>query len=521
MSNVPDDRAASQAKLIWVASEPERGQCSTLSSSRSLQTVRIANTGQQQGRPHQQQLPGMPKENMGKLRSASAKRSSKNAMPMSTKLKVPSISKSSMPMATDPKLVAGLLRSISDLSLVGEEDDSRLLPALDAWLAGRLPYLTFSRSVDSSDAHGTTLLMVAACFGKVETVRRLISAGADVNHCNSSGRTPLTYAALGADLPRHNLAIIRALLEAGAWRGIGAALETAALLGRSSLVAALAGAGGLQSGHICLVNWPAQRAVHGCECRVLEFSSSTHAYAVTMLSGPLSACDTTAPGTLDPPEPLGKGPPMATVYEGMVKQLRRSLVEGKLMARSDADDLRTHEQMLRGTVAVDEEAADIKMAGRALLVAIPARQLRVALHLLDTERCDPVLAAGANPLDVAAGALAGAPPLLPRAHDGCTMEGVMSIRPGQAVQIIRRPEQWLRGRTGRVREWNPDSGRFVVALLPASKDELTRCRARKDGHSGMRSHLLNIRCLPQDLLKVDERLIGPGVPSDCELISVT
>ena len=191
------------------------------------------------------------------------------------------------------------------------------------------------------------------------------------------------------------------------------------------------------------------------------------------------------------------------------------------MARSDADDLRTHEQMLRGTVAVDEEAADIKMAGRALLVAIPARQLRVALHLLDTERCDPVLAAGANPLDVAAGALAGAPPLLPRAHDGCTMEGVMSIRPGQAVQIIRRPEQWLRGRTGRVREWNPDSGRFVVALLPASKDELTSCRARKDGHSGMRSHLLNIRCLPQDLLKVDERLIGPGVPSDCELISVT
>ena len=64
------------------------------------------------------------------------------------------------------------------MAYVGEVDDGRLLPAIDAWLGGKLPFNQFSRQVDSADRHGTTLLMVAAAFGKVKVVKRLLSAGA-------------------------------------------------------------------------------------------------------------------------------------------------------------------------------------------------------------------------------------------------------------------------------------------------------------------------------------------------------
>lgn len=63
--------------------------------------------------------------------------------------------------------VQSLLHSITDVERIGEADDSRLLPAIDAWLEGRLPFLQFSREVDSADRYGSTLLMVACAFGKV------------------------------------------------------------------------------------------------------------------------------------------------------------------------------------------------------------------------------------------------------------------------------------------------------------------------------------------------------------------
>ena len=105
------------------------------------------------------------------------------------------------------------LRSISHPAWVGEEDDARLLPAVDAWLgfAARS-----SRPVDSCDTHGNTLMMIAALFGKARTVQRLLARGADPDRLNKAGKSAIVYAVMGPDLPKQKLAIVGALLGAGA-----------------------------------------------------------------------------------------------------------------------------------------------------------------------------------------------------------------------------------------------------------------------------------------------------------------
>ena len=60
----------------------------------------------------------------------------------------------------NPRWFAPVLRSMTDLSRLGEADDSHMLPALDSWLGT-------TYSPDVCDSHGSTLLMVASCFGKV------------------------------------------------------------------------------------------------------------------------------------------------------------------------------------------------------------------------------------------------------------------------------------------------------------------------------------------------------------------
>ena len=103
-----------------------------------------------------------------------------------------------------------------------------------------------------------------------------------------------------------------------------------------------------------------------------------------------------------------------------------------------------------------------------------AKQLHCALHHLTTESSTPVLAAGSSPLDVAAGALAGAPAALElssAATEDGERKGSERFAAGSVVRIIARAEQWLRGRCGRVCGWDDATGRCMVTV-PAQPGEL-------------------------------------------------
>lgn len=65
--------------------------------------------------------------------------------------------------------------------------------------------------VDHADAHGNTLLMLAAYHGHADLVRGLARRGADVNRLNERGQSPLAGAVFKAD-PK----VIDVLVEAGA-----------------------------------------------------------------------------------------------------------------------------------------------------------------------------------------------------------------------------------------------------------------------------------------------------------------
>ena len=328
---------------------------------------------------------------------------------------------------------------MTDVHKIGEED-SRLLPALDAWLSNRLPYLQFSRGVDSCDSYGSTLLMVAACFGKVACVRRLLAAGANANHVNRSGRSALVYACLGPDLPKHNTAILEALLKHGASHGLRDALEAAALLGRRPEVRVLVAAGALGRDQVCKIFWPSLPDFHRAVCSVTSFDPDAKSYQVILLS---------------------------------------STESGRLLR-------------------------------------VPAGQLHVELHHL-AESSEPILASGGCPLDVAAGALAGAPaalvPLRRRgaaspALDDCadaasTTSSIVydvsgRFTAGAPVRIAARPEQWLRGRPGRVSSWDATAGRYMVSL-PARRGEMPVF----DADSLRDTHMV-IMILPEHLDAVTE-----------------
>lgn len=87
--------------------------------------------------------------------------------------------------------------------------------------------------VDLTDAHGNTLLMLAAYHGQGNAVTALVERGADVNRLNDRGQSPLAGAVFkGEDT------IVWLLLDAGADVDLGSptARQTASMFGREGLV---------------------------------------------------------------------------------------------------------------------------------------------------------------------------------------------------------------------------------------------------------------------------------------------
>ena len=247
------------------------------------------------------------------------------------------------------------LQSMADPRFVGEENDERILPAVDAWLhfLSTFPTRVNSfRPIDSFDKHGNTLLMIAACFGKVKTVRKLLKAGADVERVSNSRRSALVYACLGPELPKLKLVILRMLLDGGARHGLGLALEISAILGRRSFVRLLIGAGALPTGQLVTLVAPAGREdLDGALARTTGFRGGKYDCQLMFVYAPSKI-----PGN---PSLLQK-------------------IE------------------------------------RPLNLAVLPSQLHVGLHTMGTEECRPIVASRENgplpnPLDVAAALLIGPP----------------------------------------------------------------------------------------------------------------
>jgi len=76
--------------------------------------------------------------------------------------------------------------------------------------------LSGGADVDSRDSDGSTLLMLASHAGNLAMVLALIKAGAEVNACDERGWTPLMKAAYNAELDRGFADVAQALIDAGA-----------------------------------------------------------------------------------------------------------------------------------------------------------------------------------------------------------------------------------------------------------------------------------------------------------------
>lgn len=95
-------------------------------------------------------------------------------------------------------------------------------------------FLDHGLPVDTVDADGNSLLMLAAYHGRPETVRMLVERGAEVDLRNARDQSPVAGALFkGED------AVVRELVAAGADLDAGTptAREAAAMFGRTNLLA--------------------------------------------------------------------------------------------------------------------------------------------------------------------------------------------------------------------------------------------------------------------------------------------
>ncbi|CAN5372283.1 ankyrin repeat domain-containing protein [soil metagenome] len=94
-------------------------------------------------------------------------------------------------------------------------------------------YVDAGVPVDLTDAHGNTLLMLAAYHGRATVVRALTGRGADPDRLNDQGQSPLAGAVFKGEED-----VVRVLLTAGADPDAGTptARATARMFGREDLV---------------------------------------------------------------------------------------------------------------------------------------------------------------------------------------------------------------------------------------------------------------------------------------------
>lgn len=91
-------------------------------------------------------------------------------------------------------------------------------------------FIEHGLEVNALDEAGNSLLMLAAYHGRLETVRYLLSKGADPDLCNARGQTPIA----GALFKGEN-EIVTALKDAGADLDLGTptAREAATMFGQA------------------------------------------------------------------------------------------------------------------------------------------------------------------------------------------------------------------------------------------------------------------------------------------------
>jgi ankyrin repeat protein len=123
-----------------------------------------------------------------------------------------------------------------------------ILEAVKAGDAERVEALARGGAAREADAEGVTALMLAANRGRLDMVRALVAAGADVNAADARGFTPLFHACYNSEEDRGHPEVVDALLAAGADReariGFGVRpLMYAAGNGEAACVQALLAAG--------------------------------------------------------------------------------------------------------------------------------------------------------------------------------------------------------------------------------------------------------------------------------------
>ena len=146
-------------------------------------------------------------------------------------------------------------------------------------------------SLNARDAHGLTLLIVAASAGEAGKVDSLLARGAGINATAADGRT-----ALVAAVQNNHIEIVRSLAAAGAnlnlaTRGAGTALEVAEANGKTEIAALLLAAGARSSGKsvgdtVCVRPWGGD----GFCGTVRSFSIRSVQIQVTKIVGCTNGC---------------------------------------------------------------------------------------------------------------------------------------------------------------------------------------------------------------------------------------
>lgn len=121
--------------------------------------------------------------------------------------------------------------------LTQEQYDRLVAIVMDLARTGRTAeladFLDSGLPLETPDADGNTVLMLAAYHGQQETVSELIGRGADVDALNARGQSPLAGALFKGEDD-----IVAALVAAGADLDLGTptARQTAQMFGRAHLL---------------------------------------------------------------------------------------------------------------------------------------------------------------------------------------------------------------------------------------------------------------------------------------------